>query len=148
MKLEISEFEASQDLELHIKEGKPCGSEEGAEPLKISKGGKIPKIFVTPFLQYNRNFISNLPYENGIPQLTPKQEKEYDLSFKPLEPEKMIIKKHEWTQEKLTIKLNLLKAKDFKAWAEKKFGEDNIDRRMSSSKIIIEILALQERGKR
>jgi len=145
---ELSEFIAAQDIELYVKEGKPCGSEEGAIPLKISKGGKIPELFVQTFLLHNTNFISNLVTENGVIKLTKEQEKKYDLVFDQPKAESFKIKPHKHTQEKLTIRLNKLGSKNFKVWAEKEFGEDTIDRRRSGSAIITDILRFQEEEKR
>ena len=142
---DVSEFKASQDLELYTKDGKPSGSEEGAIPVKISRGGKIPKMFVQIFLLHNRNYIENLEYKNGIPILSKSQEKEYDVRFELPKPEKMQIKKHKWTREKLTVKLNELKSKSFKEWIEKEFGD--VDRRKSSSALITEILIEQDKAK-
>jgi len=146
-KKEESEFIATQDLDLYTKDGEPSASGEGTIAIKIKKGNKIPILFIPLFLKRNRNFIVNLGYKDGIPQLTAEQEKKYGITFKQvIHPLK--IKKDKYTQENLTQKLNKLGATKFKAWAEKEFGEDTIDRRKSGRSIIVQILKLQEEGRR
>lgn len=146
MKLTKSEFLANGNLTLHVKDGKPCPTMEGAEEIIVKDGEPIPDLFIPNFLRYNRNFIRNLEYKDSIPVLNEKQEKKYGVKFERSRPE-MKIQKEEWTQEKLTEKLNKLKAKKFKEWAEKKFGEQ-LDRRKSAKAIIVEILRMQEEGRR
>ena len=145
---DLSEFTASQNLELFVKDNQIVGSEEGAKLIQIAKGEKIPTMFITGFLLHNRNFIDNLPYINGIPSLTPEQEKKYDVTFTQPKPQKMKIKAHRFTQEKLTQKLNKIGSKKFKEWAEEEFGEKEIDKRKGASNLIYEILRIQEEEKR
>lgn len=145
--MKLSEFTASQDLDLYTRDGYPVGSEDGAKQILVKKGDKIPDVFITNFLLYNRNFLANLPYENGSPKLTKEQEKKYGIKFVLLPPPKEKFSS-EWNLEKLTVKLNKLGAKKFKEWAEKEFGEDTIDRRKSATGIINEIIKLEMEKKR
>ena len=144
MKEKISEFIASQDLNLFLdKEGKPCGSEEGAIPVKVTKGGNIPEVFITNFLLHNRNFIGNLPMKNALPDLTEAQQKKYDLvDVFSVKPEKLRIPLKKYDRENLTIKANKMGARNFKLWAEKEFG-DQLDRRKSISALITDILKME-----
>ena len=110
------------------------------------KGTKCPESEVSRLIRHNRNYLE-LEYEAGIPKLTDAQKKKYNVEslFNAPKPE-MKIKPKPWTQEKLTVKMNELGANEFKEWAEKQFGEDQIDRRKSARAIIKQILDNQWRG--
>ena len=165
MKLELSEFNSTDNLTLHYKDNSPCSSVvKDCIGIKIKTGEKIPKIFVKN-LVLNRPSQIDIPIRDSVPQLTEKQQKEYDLPIfeiikkrKEKEPktEKEVIDKliPKYDMENLTRKLARLIKKHpklgkekFKEWAEKNFGEDNIDRRKSCDNIIIQILKLQTEGK-
>ena len=146
--MEESEFIATQNLELFVLKDEPSQSIKGAKKVDVKKGEKIPSVFIPLFLLRNRNFIANLEYDNGIPKLTAEQEKKYGVTFQKLEKTPMQVAEIGFTQEKLVQKLNNLKSEKFKEWAEKKYGEDNIDKRKSARNIIIDILNLQESEKR
>jgi len=113
----------------------------------FEKGSKCPESEVARLLRYNREYLE-LEYKSGIPQITKAQEEKYGVSFKPEPPKEMKIPKREFSQESLTVKLADVGAKKFKEWAEKKFGEDKIDRRKSAKSIITEILRMQEEERR
>lgn len=145
--MKLSEFLANGNLHLCIKDNQPSPTEEGVKEILVKDGEAIPEIFIPLFLRHNRNFIRNLDYNNSIPVLTKEQEKKYGITFTKPKPGKTELKvKNEWTQEKLTEKMNELKASKFKDWAEENFGKD-IDKRKSARSIIVEILMKQE-GKR
>lgn len=135
-------FIASQNLDLINEKGKE---------VKVLKGEVVPKEFRRLFLEKNRNFLADLEYENGIPKISKEEEKEYKISFG-IKPEdktmKGKIKGRKYTREKLTRRLNKYGDKDFKTWAEKEFGVDEIDKRRSSNSIINQILKLQGAAKR
>ena len=141
-KLELSEFIANQELDLHYHktaEGlQPCSSlEKDAVNIKLKKKDKIPVLFIPSFLEHNRNFLENLPEKDGLPYLTPEQSKKYGVEFGKKSPK---VKKYAiFTAEKLMQKWKKLGDEKFKAWAEKTFGEDQIDKRMSPRNIIVEI---------
>ncbi len=150
-----SDFIAKCHLNLHSKDNKPSPNIEGSKEINIKKGEAIPEIFIPNFITSNRDLISNLPLKDGIPDLTKEQEKKYGLSFtKPKaktfseEVEKYYPKYDlETLKEKLAkyIKKHGKEGKEkFKAWAEKEFGEEKIDRRKSPDGIITQILKLQE----
>lgn len=141
--MNLSEFIASQDMNLHIKDGKYVGSIDGAEKIFVKQGEAIPEIFIPTFLLHNRNFISNLIYKNGIIVLTPEQEKKYGLKFIGPQKEELKLYKEKWTLESLTQKLNELKAKGFKEWANKEYPE--IDEKASASSIIQHILRIERK---
>lgn len=134
-------FLASQKLDFLDSKGKV---------LIIEKGEVIPKEFRRNLLLKNRNFIADLEYKDGIPVLTPEEEKEYNLHFGVTEEQKGMkgkIKGEKYTQEKLTEKLNKLGDSKFKDWAESEFGK-KIDKKKPSKTIISKILKLQEEAKR
>jgi hypothetical protein len=135
-------FLASQNLNLVNSKGKE---------IIVDKGKEIPDEFVRTFLLHNRNFIDNLPYKDGIPVLTEEQEKKYNIKFGILPAQLGLqgkVKGDKYTQEKLTNKLNDLGTSKFKIWAEDECGKDIIDRRKSAKNIIVQILELQEKGRR
>lgn len=114
---------------------------------KIYKAGTdCPEAEVVRLLLHNREYL-NIKMENGLPVLSKEEEKKYDVSFKPTVTP-MKIEPRLYSQESLTIKLNKLKSKEFKLWAEKQFGENKIDRRKSSKAIITQILKIQEAKRR
>lgn len=145
--MELSEFEAKDNITVHIKDKLPSSNVEGAKEILIKKGEKIPKAFIPSFLLYNRDYIANLMIKDGIPQLTKEQEKEYGVSFPKPTPITFkqeidkIMKKY--TMEDLHEKIAEKGADGFKKWAENKFGKDKIDRRKSCKKIVVDILNLQ-----
>lgn len=156
-KLELSEFNATTNITLHYKDNKTCGNIKDSKELKVKKGDKIPVIFVKQFALNNPELI-DIPRKESILQLTEKQQKKYDLDIakiisakKAKEPktEKEVIDKMnpKWNLENLNVKLAKLRSKEFKIWCEKEFGEEKIDKRKSSDKIIINILKLQDEGK-
>jgi len=139
-----SEFISADNLTLHLIEGKPSANIEGAKELKVKKGEKIPDVFVPLFLRNNRDFIANLKLADGIPVLSAEQEKKYQLHFTKAKPKTFkeeIDKSYgKYTMEDLKQKVAKLGSKGFKDWAEKEYGEDEIDRRQSADKIIVNIL--------
>jgi len=147
MKLKLSDFLANDDMELHYKDNQPCSNIDGAETYFVKNGDAIPEIFVSQYIRNNPKFIKNLEIKNGIPILSVEQQKKYNISFPKLNIESFkenIDKEYnKYTEEKLAQKVNKLGKEKFKVWAEKEFGEDNIDRRKSTSKIIINILRMQ-----
>ena len=151
-----SEFIANCHLTLHVKDKKPSPNIEGCKEIKIAKGEAIPEIFIPNFITNNRDLIANLPMNDGIPALTKEQEKKYGLSFTKPKAKTFSeeVKKYypKWNLELLKqqiakyIKKNgpKLGKEKFKAWAEKEFGEEKIDKRKSPDGIIVQILKLQE----
>ena len=99
-------------------------------------------------LRYNWEKL-DLEYKDGWPVLSKEVQKKYNLTYPPKNVlTKQKIKGRKYSQDSLTVKLNKLGSKEFKEWAEKTFGEDEIDRRESAKKIIVEILRLQEEKRR
>lgn len=141
-------MKASTDLSLNTKDGNPSPSGHGTVELKIKKGDKIPDKFIPSFLLYNREYIADLPYKDGVPQLTKDEEKKYGVVFKPEGAAPMKITKRAYNLEKLTEKLASLGETKFKEWCETKFGEDEIDRRKSGKAIIVQVLNDQEAARR
>jgi len=144
-KLEISEFIANQDINLHYNTGleglQPCSNEDkDAKNVKLNKGDKIPCVFIPKFLERNRNFFANLIEKNGLPFLTEEQQKKYGISFgkKPSVRKEYAI----YSMEKLLQKWKKLGSDKFKEWAEKQFGADNIDRRKGPRHICTDIRRL------
>ena len=146
-KIEYSEFEANQFLDLHYVQVQnfyaPCPSNtEGAINLKLKKGDKIPKFFIPTFLMKNRNFLANLSEKDGLPYLSPEQEEMYGVSFRPETPKKPKVMS-KYNTEKLMQKWKQLGDKKFKEWAEKTFievvGKDVVDKRKSPRNIIYDI---------
>ena len=136
--LEPSEFIANQTVDVNYRQAKeeegtglvPCPSrDEGAKFLRIKKGEPIPKLFVPNFLERNRNFIKDMQYKEGLPFITPEQEKEYGVKFKKPKTEKPLMSIY--STENLYKRIKKMGGKAFKEWAEKQFGADNIDRRKS-----------------
>ena len=130
--MKLSEFELIDDLTVDNKVYK--------------RGTKCPESEVPRLLRHNRNYLK-LEYEAGIPVLSDAQKKKYQIGNlfdgpKPI----MKIKPKPFTRENLTVKWNKLGTKEFKEWAEKQFGEDNIDKRNSARNIIYDILVEQEKG--
>lgn len=155
-----SKFIAKCHLNLHYtKDGPSPNNVEGVKEINIKKGGKIPEMFISLFIRHNRDYIANLPIENGIPQLTKEEEKKYGISFPKIIPKtfKEEVEKAypKYDIEKLKQRLaNYIKKngpkqgnEKFKDWAEKEFGEDNIDKRKSPDNIIVQILNLQDKKK-
>ena len=162
VKLKLSEFKAADNINLHYKGDSPCSSViEDCIGIDIKKGELIPKIFVKN-LVLNRPSQIKILVRDSIPQLTETQQKEYDLPIfeilkkkKSKEPktEKEVIDKliPEYNMATLTEKLARYIKKDghkigndkFKNWTEKEFGEEKIDRRKTSDKIIVDILNLK-----
>jgi len=137
--LKLSEFIANQDINLHYKEDKPCSNiEEGCKNVKLKPKDKIPEIFIPNFLEHNRNFLSNLPRKDGLPYLTPEQEEKYGVQFRESKS-KPIRRGGKYSAENLMRKWTKLGDDKFKEWAEKEFGADEIDKRMSPRNIISEI---------
>lgn len=128
--MKLSEFELIDDLTVDDKVYK--------------KGTMCPESEIPRLLRYNRNYLK-LEYEAGIPILTEAQKKKYGVNFDGPKPT-MKIKVKQYTRENLTIKMNKLGSKEFKEWAEKQFGEDNIDKRKSARSIIYNILVEQDKG--
>ena len=143
-----SEFISADNLTLHTLKGKPSPNVEGAKEIKIKKGDKIPEDFISLFIMKNRDYISNLKVVDGIPQLTKEQEKQYGIHFeipKPQTEREVVDKAYgKYDMEKLKQKVAKLGSKEFKEWAEKKFGEDVIDKRKSADNIIVQILNDQD----
>jgi len=142
-KIGLSEFIASQDLDLYHKDGVPSANVAGTEAVLVKKGEAIPIIFIPLILRYNRNFISNLQYADGIPQLTKEQEEKYHVKFS-IEKRPFGIPPIKYTAESLTIKANELGAENFKKWAESEFGTENIGRKKTVKAIIAEILKFEK----
>ena len=148
-----SEFLAKCHLTLHVKDKQP--SPDGEE-IKVKKGEAIPEIFIPNFITNNRDLISNLPMNNGIPSLTKEQEKKYELSFTKAKPKtfseevEKYYPKHNLELLKQRVAKYIKKhgpkegREKFKTWAEKEFGEDKIDKRKSPDGIITQIIQLQE----
>ena len=115
------------------------------------KGTDCPESEVLRLIMHNKDYLE-LEYKNGYPILTDKQIEKYGVPsyiYRVSDKEKVMkIEKRKYSQESLTIKLNKLEAKEFKLWAEKEFGEDAIDRRMTAKAIIVEILRKQETDRR
>jgi len=153
-----SEFKAADNLTLHSKDGVPCSNlVEGSKEIKIKKGNEIPEIFVKD-LALNRPNQIDIKTKDNVLQLTQEQQKKYGINIaeiaakkKAKEPKtiKEVIDKQlpKWNMENLNVKLGELRSKGFKEWAEKEFGEDNIDKRKSSDSIIVNILKRQDGGK-
>ena len=151
-----SEFKAACHLTLHVKDKQPSPNIEGAKEIKIPKGEHIPEIFIPLFITKNRDYIANLPMNNGIPNLTKEQEKKYELSFTKAKPKNFSeeVEKYYPKHDLETLKQKLAKyikkngpkegKEKFKNWAEKEFGEEKIDRRKSPDGIITQILNLQD----
>ncbi len=99
-------------------------------------------------LRYNWEKL-DLEYKDGWPILSKEIQKKYNLTYPPQNViTKQKITGRKYSQDSLTVKLNKLGSKEFKEWAEKTFGEDEIDRRESAKKIIVEILRSQEEKRR
>ena len=117
------------------------------EDKTYKKGTPCPESEIPRLLRHNREYL-DLEYKEGYPVLTKEQEKKYGVIFPPQSIKKVMkIEKRNYNQEKLTIKLNELGAKEFKIWAEKQFGED-LDRRKTAKAMIVEILRRQEAERR
>jgi len=152
LSLKGSEFITNQDVLLHHKDLVPCTDDSiGAKEIRLNKGDKVPEIFVPNLLEHNRNylghyqeidgkkvFIMKFPEKNGLPYITPEQEKKYKVSFKEKKPTRPKLK---YNSEGLSRKWKELGHKGFKEWTEKEFGADKIDRRKSPRQIINEILS-------
>lgn len=154
----LSEFIAADNITVNLLDGKPSPNVEKSKEVKIIKGGMIPEVFVPTFILYNRDYIANLKMKDSIPQLTPEQEKKYGVKFELPKPTtfKEVVDKAVGKYDLEKLKGKLAKAikkygkegnDKFKEWCEKTFGEDLIDRRRSSDKIIVDILNLQDEGK-
>lgn len=149
--LKDSEFIANQFIDLHYKivdsEFISCGSEdEEAKNVKIQKGAKIPEQFVEKMLLRNRNFIQNIEQRNGKLYLTEEQKKKYNIDPDEKPPEKKPHSHSKYSLENLLKKWTYFKKKygkegdsKFKDWAEKEFGEDEIDKRKSPRSICEDI---------
>lgn len=143
-KLPLSEFMTNQDITLHIKNGQPSANVDGSIMLNIKKGKPIPEMFIPMFLKHNRNFIDNLTFRDGKLVLSKEVVNKYNITQNNVSPaHDKNIEPVEYTMEHLTVKLNELKDEKFKEWAEKKFGEDRIDRRKASKNIITDIIKIQ-----
>ena len=152
-----SEFAAKCHLTLHYTKDGPSPNIKDAKEINLKKGEKIPEIFIPNFIRHNRDFLENLKIENGVPQLTKEQEKKYGISFPKIIPktftEEVEKAYPKYDMENLKQKVaNYIKkngskiGKDkFKDWAEKNFGEDDIDKRKSPDGIIVQILDLQNK---
>jgi len=137
-KLEESEFIANQDIDLHYKDGEPCSSEvNSCISIRLKKGNKIPVMFIPTMLEHSRQFIEDMPSKDGLPYLTPEQEKKYGVIFKQKIPEKTLMA--QYSIDNLMEKWKKLGADKFKDWAEKEFGADRIDKKKSVRNIISDI---------
>ena len=157
-KLTLSEFKAKDNLTKHYKDNIACTNlVKGSIEIKVKKGDLIPEIFVKTLLINNTSQI-DIETKDSILQLTNEQQKKYGIDIakiiakkKAKEPKtfKEVVDKQfpKWNMENLNVKLGNLKSKEFKIWCEKEFGEEKIDKRKSSSSIIVDILKLQDEGK-
>ncbi len=116
---------------------------------KVIKAGKeCPESELGRLLRHNWDKL-DLEYKGGWPVLSEEIQKKYNLHYPPnVVKTKQKIVGIKYSQDNLTTKLNELGSKGFKEWAEKTFGENKIDRRHLSKKIIVEILRLQEERRR
>ena len=157
-KLTLSEFKAADNITKHYKDNVACTNliKDSIE-IKVKKGDLIPEIFVKTLLINNTSQVE-IKTDDSIPQLTEVQQKKYGINIAKIKEEKKakepktfkeVIDKQfpKWNMEKLNIKLGKLGSKGFKIWCEEEFGEEKIDKRKSSSSIIVTILKLQDEGK-
>lgn len=151
MAIQDSEFKAKQDITLHYKDGKPCGSViEGSIEIKIKKGQFIPEMFVKTLILYNPEYI-DFESKDSVPQLTIEQKEKYGfvgnlptVQKKETPSETLVKDIAKFTKEELLDILSQKKSKKFKDWAEEIFGKDAIDKRKSAETLIEVILKLQK----
>lgn len=125
--------------------------DSNGKSILVKKGEIIPEEFRANLLLHNRDFIADIEYKDGIPVLTPEEEKLYNVKFGII-PEQIglegKIKPRKYSSESLNEQLNELGDMKFKSWAEETFGKKDIDKRKSAKSIITQILKMQEEKKR